>query len=190
MLQDTCEHLNAVLQSAVKHRCIQWSEAKGGGQCSSVKGYEPNSLLTWYEDLSTSQDASQKPPGPSRRERRGRGGIMDGHLDVALYVCNKPVHYKSFFFLVCVYRLTKCHQWASCWSQRLKGWSIVVEGSSPPPCTLRTLADIRKTHVLLFMLFVLLLLFSSKKKQKSRKYGLLRKSQPQYFSHAFSLLFL
>jgi len=39
-----------------------------------VKGFEPNSLVTQYEDLSISQDASQKLPGPRRRERGGGGG--------------------------------------------------------------------------------------------------------------------
>jgi len=33
---------------------------------------------------------------------RGYTAITDGHLDVALYVCNEPVCYESFFFFSCL----------------------------------------------------------------------------------------
>ena len=81
-LQDMHEHLNTVLQSAVKCGCIQRLEAKGGGRHSNARGYEPQDLLTQYEDLSTSQDAIKDHQG--QVEGRGGEGVPKGGVpDIA-----------------------------------------------------------------------------------------------------------
>jgi len=70
------EHCSSVFSKVLTH----WgTRGQGRGVAFHARGFEPQVVLTWYEVLSTGQDASHKPPGPNRRERRGGGeGVPKG----------------------------------------------------------------------------------------------------------------